>query len=77
MSKAKTVVHRVNYLHVSARTNGGAPRMFQAKIGETAKRYVCECPRGGQGCSHVAALYTFLYEEAAQQAAGQPAHVGA
>ncbi len=63
---AKTVVHRVNYLHVSVRTNGGAPRMFQAKAGETTKRYVCECPRGGQGCSHVTALYTFLHQETAQ-----------
>ena len=77
MSKTKTVVHRVNYLHVSARTNGGAPRMFQAKVGETNRRYICECPKGSQGCSHVTALYTFLHEEAAQQAAGQPVHVAA
>lgn len=74
---SKTIVHRVNELHVSVRTNGGAPRMFQAKVGETTKRFYCECPKGGQGCSHTVALYTFLHQEATQKPTGQPVHVGA
>ncbi len=77
MSKAKTAVRRINHIYVIARTNGGAPRMFQAEFGEINRRYICECPKGSQGCSHVTALHTFLREEVAQQAAGQLAHVGA
>lgn len=77
MTKANTVVRRINYLHVTVRTNGGAPRMFQAKAGEATKRYLCECPKGSQGCSHVTALYTFLHNEAADMvtaAQATPAH---
>lgn len=64
---SKTTVARINYLHVSVRTNGGAPRLFQAKVGEINKRHTCMCPKGsGQGCSHELALMAFLHREAAE-----------
>lgn len=62
----KAIATRINYLHVSVRTNGGAPRLFQAKVGETNKRHYCMCPKGsGQGCSHEVALMELLQQEAA------------
>lgn len=75
-----TIATRINYLHVSVRANGGAPRLFQAKAGEIGKRYICMCPKGaGRGCSHEVALMELLHREAAEMSttAQAAAHVAA
>jgi hypothetical protein len=61
----KATATRINYLNVMTRTKTGAPRVFQAKTGAYAQRYICDCPKGSTGCSHVTALYTLLHSEAA------------
>lgn len=72
----KAIATRINYLHVSVRTAGGAPRLFQAKVGEVGKRHVCMCPKGlGQGCSHEVALMELLQQEAATATLQTAAHV--
>jgi len=71
----KTTAERINNQWVMTRTKDGAPRKFQAGVGEVKRLYVCMCPRrGGKQCSHETALYTLLHQEAAATEA-QPAYV--
>lgn len=73
---SKTTATRINYLHVSVRTATGAPRLFQAKVGEINKRHTCPCKNGfGKGCSHEVALMTLLHQEAAEAITQNATHV--
>lgn len=55
---------RINNQWVITRTKTGAPRQFQAGVGEINRSYLCLCPKAG-GCSHEAALMELLHAEVA------------
>lgn len=67
----KATATRVNNQWVITRTKTGAPRQFQAGVGELNRTYLCMCPKAG-GCSHEQALLELLTLEASTM---QVAHV--
>lgn len=69
----KATADRINSMYVMTRIlPKGAPRRFQANIGEVGRRYICDCKGSSQNCGHITALMTLLHEEAATALKMQP-----